>query len=448
MLSRMRCLTSVSSLLGLVVLACSGTTTNATSVGGAPAVTTAGGNSAAGGTTNVNTTATGGTTASSTTAKGGTTASSTTAKGGTTASSTTARGGNTAAGGNTSSPNTARGGTSSVSTTAQGGNTSSGGTSSVGGNATGGNAAVNCSGTGWKLSWSDEFNGASGTKPDVATWTYDLGNQNGGWGNSELEYYTDTVSNVGMDGNGNLVITARKESMGGMNYTSTRMKTQGLKTFQYGRIEGRMQIPKGQGLWPAFWMLGNDIATNNWPACGEIDIMENIGKEPNIIHGSAHGPGYSGGNPLTAQITLAQPVSSAFHIFAVEWDATSIRWYVDDTLYSTKTTADLPSSQPGSIRTRSLSSSMWPWVEPGPEVPTPPLRFRSRWWWTTSAIARRHRRPVIGSPSSSPPPPAPEIHHRISVTHSYYPPVQGCWHRPVSNHQLDPEPQCDCQSRR
>jgi beta-glucanase (GH16 family) len=147
-----------------------------------------------------------------------------------------------------------------------------------------------------------------------------------------------------MDGAGNLVITAKQESMSGKSYTSARIKTQGLQTFTYGRIEARMKISQGQGLWPAFWMLGDDIATNPWPACGEIDIMENIGKEPNIIHGTIHGPGYSAGAGPTKQYTLSAPVASAFHVFAIEWELNAIRWYVDDTLYSTKTPSDIPSS--------------------------------------------------------------------------------------------------------
>ncbi len=240
----------------------------------------------------------------------------------------------------TETPSEATGGQTS-------GGASTGGVATTGGKPTGGSggaaAAPGCAGTGWKLVWSDEFNEAAGTGVDASSWTFDLGNQNGGWGNNELEYYTNSTNNVATDGNGNLVITARKEAMGGMNYTSARIKTQGLRSWTYGRIEARMKIPQGQGIWPAFWMLGTDIATKSWPNCGEIDVMENIGKEPSIVHGSAHGPGYSGGNPLTGSITLAEPVASAFHLFAVEWEQNTLRWYVDDRLYSTKTPSDLPS---------------------------------------------------------------------------------------------------------
>lgn len=259
-------------------------------------------------------------------------------------------------GGNTAGGGPAHGGAahagSSSGGSAHGGHAGHGGNAgtSAGGSAgrpavgEGGAGAVDCTSAtaGYKLVWSDEFNGAKGTAVDSAKWTFEVGGT--GWGNNELEYYTDSTNNAAMDGAGNLVITAKQESMGGKNYTSARLKTQGIKTFTYGRIEARMKIAEGQGLWPAFWMLGDDIGSNPWPACGEIDIMENIGKEPNIIHGTIHGPGYSAGAGPTKQYTLPAKVASAFHVFAVEWELNSIRWYVDDTLYSTKTPSDIPSS--------------------------------------------------------------------------------------------------------
>ena len=219
-----------------------------------------------------------------------------------------------------------------------GGTKSTGGVSSMGGSS----AQLGCtsSDTTYKLAWSDEFNGATGAAIDSSKWTYDVGGN--GWGNSELEYYTSGAANASLDGNGNLVITAKQQSMNGMNYTSARIKTQGLISWTYGRIEARIKIPKGQGMWPAFWLLGTDISSNPWPACGEIDVVENIGKEPNIIHGSMHGPGYSGGSGPTAQTSLSAPVGDAFHIFAIEWEQNVIRWYVDNTLYSTKTPSNIP----------------------------------------------------------------------------------------------------------
>jgi beta-glucanase (GH16 family) len=196
---------------------------------------------------------------------------------------------------------------------------------------------------GWTLVWSDEFNAASGTGADTTKWN--LVNKGDGFGNNELEFYTNRVDNAYHDGNGFLVIKAIKESYMGREYTSARLESNGKFERLYGRFEARMQLPRGQGIWPAFWMLGNDIATASWPNCGEIDIMENIGKEPTIVHGSLHGPGYSGGNPLGQSYTLpnGQKFADAFHVFAVEWEQNVVRFYVDDILYGTKTPADTPS---------------------------------------------------------------------------------------------------------
>jgi len=227
-----------------------------------------------------------------------------------------------------------------------GGATGSNSSGAAGNSAAGaaGAPSVGCTSStaGFNLVWSDEFNGPLGAAVDSTRWTFDVGGT--GWGNDELEYYTSGTNNAALDGAGNLVIRAKQESMGGKSYTSARIKTQGLETFTYGRIEARMKIAQGQGLWPAFWMLGDDIESNSWPACGEIDIMENIGKEPNIIHGTIHGPGYSAGAGPTKQYLLSAPVASAFHVFAIEWEPNTIRWYVDDTLYSTKTKNDIPGS--------------------------------------------------------------------------------------------------------
>ena len=169
----------------------------------------------------------------------------------------------------------------------------------------------------------------------------------GGWGNNELETYTNRTQNAQVQ-DGNLVITANKETYTGTDgiarqYTSARIKTQGLFDQKNGRFEARIKIPQGQGIWPAFWMLGNNIGTVGWPNCGEIDIMENIGKEPDKVHGSMHGPGYSGGNSLTG--TYAVPsgkFADDFHIFAIEWETSVVRFYVDGKLYETRTPADIP----------------------------------------------------------------------------------------------------------
>jgi beta-glucanase (GH16 family) len=198
------------------------------------------------------------------------------------------------------------------------------------------------------LTWSDEFNGTNGSLPDSSKWVMESGGK--GWGNNELETYTNRTQNAHVQ-NGNLVITAIKESYTGSDgiarqYTSARIKTVGLFEQKYGRFEARIKIPQGQGMWPAFWMLGNNIDKAGWPACGEIDVMENIGKEPAVAHGSMHGPGYSGAKGLTASYSLPSgKFADDFHIFAVEWEAAAVRFYVDGNLYETRTPADLPAGQ-------------------------------------------------------------------------------------------------------
>ncbi len=198
---------------------------------------------------------------------------------------------------------------------------------------------------GYVLTWSDEFNGTDGSLPDPKKWVIETGG--GGWGNNELETYTNRTQNVHIQ-NGNLVVTSIKETFKGADgitrpYTSARIKTAKLFEQKYGRFEARIKIPQGQGIWPAFWLLGNDIDTVGWPACGEIDIMENIGKEPDIVHGTIHGPGYSGGKGPSAAYTLPSgKFADDYHVFAVEWEPNAIRFYVDDHLYSTRTPSDLP----------------------------------------------------------------------------------------------------------
>ncbi|TYB99397.1 family 16 glycosylhydrolase [Micromonospora sp. WP24] len=196
------------------------------------------------------------------------------------------------------------------------------------------------------VTWSDDFNGPAGTPPDQNKWKYDIGG--GGWGNNELQYYTSSTRNAALDGNGNLVITARRENpanhscwYGSCQYTSARLLTAGTFAQAYGRFEARIKIPRGQGLWPAFWMLGT--SSNSWPDRGEIDIMENVGREPSTVHGTLHGPGYSGGNAVTGQTSLpgGQALADAFHTYTVDWAPDSITWYLDGVQYSRKTPADL-----------------------------------------------------------------------------------------------------------
>ncbi len=202
-----------------------------------------------------------------------------------------------------------------------------------------------------KLVWSDEFD-QTDAAPDPTNWTYEPGG--GGWGTGELETYcsprtTDAPcdpvgapnSFVGRDGYLHLV--ARRNTAG--QWTSARLVTHGLQSFQYGRIEARIRIPRGEGVWPAFWMLGDDIDQHPWPACGENDIMENIGKEPTLVHGTLHGPGYQGlGLGKPDQLPSGKPFGDDFHVYGTVWSPGKVQYYVDDPSkpYATFTRADLP----------------------------------------------------------------------------------------------------------
>ncbi len=190
---------------------------------------------------------------------------------------------------------------------------------------------------GWILTWQDEFDGP---EIDAANWTHEIGGN--GWGNAEDQFYTAEPENSFIE-NGNLVIQALEQRKQGKPYTSARLITKDKFSQTYGRFEARLQIPKGQGIWPAFWMLGEDISTAGWPESGEIDIMENIGKEPTMIHGTVHGPGYSGARGVGASYSLpdGRPFADDFHVFAIEWEPEEIRWYVDDVLFNTVTPSDV-----------------------------------------------------------------------------------------------------------
>jgi len=206
------------------------------------------------------------------------------------------------------------------------------------------------------LVWSDEFDGPAGTLPDPSVWLPEIGDgtANGipGWGNAERQTYTDDPANVSLDGDGHLVIRALET--GGdappcyygapCEYTSARIITQGTLELTYGRIEARIALPYGQGVWPAFWTLGSNIAEVGWPESGEIDIMEHIGREPSTVHGTIHGPGYSGGGGIGRSVTLPDGATFAgtFHVFAIDWEPGRITWLLDGVPYSTLTPADLP----------------------------------------------------------------------------------------------------------
>jgi beta-glucanase (GH16 family) len=199
-----------------------------------------------------------------------------------------------------------------------------------------------------QLVWQDEFDGPNGSEPDPTKWKAEIGGT--GWGNRERQLYTAPPKNAALQ-DGMLAITARSERPGAIcwygncQYTSARLVTEGRFTQRYGRIEARIKVPTGQGIWSAFWLLGDDYRRVGWPASGEIDIMEHLGHKPSTIYGTAHGPGYAGGeSPLHAKTVLpeGQRFADDFHVFAIEWEPEVLRWYVDETLYQTRTPADLP----------------------------------------------------------------------------------------------------------
>jgi len=218
---------------------------------------------------------------------------------------------------------------------------------------------------GWSLVWSDEFNLPDGSSPDPTKWTFDTGG--GGWGNNELEYYSSRTNNARIVG-GMLIIQANQENYMGSSYTSARLKTQGIWSWQYGRMEARIKIPYGQGMWPAFWMLGTNITSVNWPTCGEVDIMENIGREPTLVHGTIHGPGYSGSDGIGGPCALpgSPAFANDFHIYTVEWTTNEIKWSVDGYQYFSANSGSLPAgttwvyTQPQFILLNLAVGGSWP----------------------------------------------------------------------------------------
>jgi beta-glucanase (GH16 family) len=204
----------------------------------------------------------------------------------------------------------------------------------------------------WQLVWSDEFNTAAGTAPNTKVWGNEVGDGTAygipGWGNDELEYYTSGGKNAATDGKGRLVITTARVADGSTlqcyygpcQYTSARLLTKNRFEVAYGRVEARVKVPKGAGLWPAFWMLGADIDRVGWPQTGEIDVMEHVGRQPTQIFGTLHGPGYSGGQSYGKSVDLGVPVADAFHTFAVEWQPGKVTFLLDGSPYFTATPDD------------------------------------------------------------------------------------------------------------
>ncbi len=197
--------------------------------------------------------------------------------------------------------------------------------------------------TGYSLVWGDEFNGK-----DINTnsWTFETGNNNG-WGNSELQYYTDRLQNVFVSG-GNLIVEARVEPYNTFKYTSTRMITKNKKTFKFGRIDIRAKMPKGKGIWPALWMLGNNIDQVNWPACGEMDILELLGHEPNKIYGTMHwGSSFAThGSKGTSYTLPTGSFDQQFHVYSLIWKQNDIRLLIDDQEFLHVTSTDVPGTYP------------------------------------------------------------------------------------------------------
>lgn len=190
-----------------------------------------------------------------------------------------------------------------------------------------------------ELVMADEFD--TDGAPDSTIWGYDIGTGSNGWGNNELQYYTNRTENVKVE-NGYLLITANKESYNGSAYTSARLLTKGLFAQTYGRFEARIRMPYGQGMWPAFWLLGADSDEVGWPNCGEIDIMEFRGQEPTSVSGTVHGPGYSGGTAITKSYSLTNDrFDTGFHVFGIEWGPKYINYYVDNVLYNQITPDDV-----------------------------------------------------------------------------------------------------------
>ena len=193
----------------------------------------------------------------------------------------------------------------------------------------------------WLLTWEDDFEGDAGAPPDGDVWVHDVGG--GGWGNNQLEFNTDRVENAALDGQGHLAITALREAYEGNDFTSARLKTKGRFDQAGGRFEARIRLPEGQGLWPAFWLLGANIDEVGWPWCGELDVLEAQGEVPATVYGTAHGPGASGAGGIGGHYTLSDgSFADDFHDLAVEIDPGHVAWYVDGVLYQRLSEGDLP----------------------------------------------------------------------------------------------------------
>lgn len=201
--------------------------------------------------------------------------------------------------------------------------------------------------------WSDEFNGRSGSRPSRLKWRYDVGGH--GWGNDELERYTRRASNARLDGRGHLVITARHErprARHRRHYTSARLKTFGRFSFRYGRVAARMRVPSGRGLWPALWMMGTNIRRVGWPRCGEIDVMELLGQHPSRVYGTVHGPGPHRKRGVGGKLTVRRSLARGFHVYAASWTPYRVRFSLDGHRYETVRRSRYPKRDAWAFRHR------------------------------------------------------------------------------------------------
>ena len=195
------------------------------------------------------------------------------------------------------------------------------------------------------MGWAQEFDGPAGAPPDPSVWVAELGG--GGWGDDQLQSYSQPPANAYLTGSGQLAIVARDDADAPGGISSARLTTRGLVAFRYGRVAARIKVPSGAGVWPAFWMLGTDIDAVGWPACGEIDVMEHVGSDPTAVHGTVHGPGYAGiGHGVGHRFDSRSRLSDDFHTYAVAWSAASISWQLDGHEYFRVAAADVPGPWP------------------------------------------------------------------------------------------------------
>jgi beta-glucanase (GH16 family) len=291
------------------------------------------------------------------------------------------------------------------------------------------------------ITWQDEFNASAGTAVDASKWNFDIGGS--GWGNNERQYYTNSTSNAVHDGQGNLVITARKENPANYNchygrceFTSARLLTNGKFTQRYGRFEARLKQPRGQGIWPAFWMLGDNMGSVGWPQSGEIDIMEHIGKEPNTVYGTLHGPGYSGAGGISKGRVLGAPLADGFHTYAVDWSPNLIVWYVDNVEYHRLTPANLNGSQwvfdhPFFMILNLAVGGNWPGMPDATSTYPQTLTVdyvRVSAYTTNPTVAPTTTRPTTAPPTTRPPtvPPTTTRPPTTAPT-TTAPPQSGAW---------------------